>query len=66
MKTKDFERILKDLGFQLVRSSDHKIWSDGRQTIPIPHNKNLNKMIARRILKSLGYRLSVPSINYFC
>jgi hypothetical protein len=65
MKTKDFERILRELRFQLIRNSNHKIWSNGKETIPIPHKKTLNKMIARRLLKTLGYRLSVPVVNYF-
>lgn len=65
MNTKDFERILREMGFQLVRSNDHKIWSNGQKNVAVPHQKEINKMIARRTLKELSYQGSVPQINYF-
>lgn len=47
---KMMKKILLDNGFQCVRSKgSHFIYSDGRNTISI--NKDLNCMVARRLLK---------------
>lgn len=47
---KEMKKILLNNGFKLVRSKgSHFIYSDGRNTISI--NKDLNCMVARRLLK---------------
>ena len=47
---KEMKKILLNTGFKLVRSKgSHFIYSDGRNTISI--NKDLNCMVARRLLK---------------
>lgn len=47
---KKMKKILLNNGFKLVRSKgSHFIYSDGRNTISI--NKDLNCMVARRLLK---------------
>ena len=64
MKTLDFERILKSMGFELTRVSKHRIWSNGTKNIAVPHDKKINRMIARRTLKEIGYKEPVPEVNY--
>lgn len=47
---KEMKKILLNNGFKFVRSKgSHFIYSDGRNTISI--NKDLNCMVARRLLK---------------
>lgn len=47
---KKMKKILLSNGFKFVRSKgSHFIYSDGRNTISI--NKDLNCMVARRLLK---------------
>lgn len=64
MKTVDFERLLSSSGFVLVKSSKHKIWSNGTKTVAVPHDKQINRMIARRILKEIGYQQRVSELNF--
>lgn len=64
MKTKDFERILTELGFALTSQSKHRIWKRGPDVVPVPQGKNINRMIARRILRSLDYKGVVPELKY--
>lgn len=54
MKTVDFERILKQNGFSLVRSSGHHVYSNGTKNVAIPRGREINKMVARRLLKEIG------------
>jgi len=53
MRFNDLERILIESGYVLVRSSKHKIYSNGKNTVAIPHQKEVNKMMVRRILKEI-------------
>lgn len=53
MKIRDLEKILVDNGFKLIRSSKHMIYSNGFNIIPIPHQKECNKMLAKRIVKEI-------------
>ncbi len=47
---KEMKKILHNNGFRCVRTrGSHFIYSDGRNTISI--NKDLNCMVARRLLK---------------
>ena len=55
MKTKDLERIMKKNGYVFIRNSGHIIWGNGVKTIAIPRGNEVNKMIAKRILKEIGY-----------
>lgn len=64
MKTREFEKILQQSGFELVRSNGHSVWSDGANRVAVPHSKNINRMIARKILKQINYAGSVPELNY--
>lgn len=50
VNAKEMKKILLNNGFKLVRSKgSHFIYSDGINTISV--NKDLNRMVARRLLK---------------
>lgn len=55
MKYKDLERILNEMGYQFVRMSKHVIYSNGIKTVAIPHQREINRMLSKRILKEIGY-----------
>ena len=49
--SKEFKRILMDNGFEFVRhNGDHAIYKRGGETAVV--NKKLNKMVARRLIKT--------------
>lgn len=67
MKTRDFVSILRDQGYELVRSGRHIIYGKAGHHIAIPHGsggKEINKMVARRILKEINYQGRVQELNY--
>lgn len=64
MKTREFESILKECGFWLARSSGHNVWSNGVKHVAVPNQKVINKMVARRLLKQIGYSQRVDQLNY--
>ena len=48
--TREVERMLRDNGYEHVRSSgSHKIFSNGMQTVAL--NPKVNKMVALKIIK---------------
>lgn len=51
MKIKDLEQILKDKGFVEIRRSKHIIWSNGKTSIAVPHQKEVNKILSKHIIK---------------
>lgn len=53
MKLKDLERVLKDNGYYIVRSSKHMIWSNGKVHVAVPRQKEINEMLSRRLLKQI-------------
>lgn len=54
MKRKDFERLLKDAGYVVLRSNGHITWGNSAgHTVAVPHGKELNKMVARRLIKEI-------------
>lgn len=63
MKTKDFERILVSVGFALDRINKHRIYARGTQRVAVPHDQ-VNRMVARRILKEIGYTGRVEQLNF--
>lgn len=65
MKSSEFERILKQCGYILARVASHRVWSNGQKQVAVPHGKEINRMVARRLLKEISYQHSVPEINYF-
>ena len=64
MKSNEFERILKNEGYELVRVTKHRIWSNGVHSAPVPHDKEINDMVAQRILKEISYGYDVPEARY--
>ena len=64
MKTKKFEYILASLGFALVRMSNHRIWSNGVKQLAVPHDREIGRNIARKILKDIGYNQRVSELNF--
>lgn len=64
MKRKDFERLLKDEGYQIVRSNGHITWGHPQgHTVAIPHGKELNKMVARRLIKEIAQSKNKPLVQ---
>lgn len=58
--TKEIQKILRKNGYEFVRQNgDHLIYSNGTNKITI--NININKMVARRIIKENG--LNVKSVK---
>lgn len=51
MKAKDLERILKDKGFYVTRQSKHIVWTNGKTTIAVPHQREINRILAKHIIK---------------
>lgn len=48
--TQELGRVLMDNGFKLVRhKGDHRIWKRNDEMIVL--NRNINKMVARRVIK---------------
>lgn len=64
MKTVEFERLLVFSGFVLVRNSKHRIWAKDEKRVAVPNHKLINKMIARRVLKEIGYIGRVSELNF--
>jgi predicted RNA binding protein YcfA (HicA-like mRNA interferase family) len=63
MKTSEFERILSSAGFVLSRITKHRIWARGTQRVAVPHHE-INRMVARRVLKEIGYSGRVEQLNF--
>jgi len=64
MKTRDFERLLTNAGFVLVRVNGHRIWSNGQRHVAVTKDRTIHRGIARRILKEIGYSEKVPELNF--
>lgn len=64
MKSNEFERMLSTMGYLLARQGSHRVWSNGHKQVAVPHGKEINRMVAKRLLKEIAYPMSVPSINY--
>lgn len=64
MKLVELERILAEMGFSLIRLSKHRIWGNGPKRVALPHDKQVNRMMARRVLKEIGYTERVEAIQY--
>jgi predicted RNA binding protein YcfA (HicA-like mRNA interferase family) len=55
MKWRDFERLLKQHGYVLNRTSgSHGIYVKDGKHITIPRGREINKMVARRLMKEMG------------
>lgn len=60
MKTKDLIKLLEDKGYRFLRSSSHKLYSNGTHTIAIPHHTEVNKFLANKIKRTIE-----TGVNYY-
>lgn len=54
MKYRDLIKLLNNNGYTLKRVGKHQIFSNGIKHIAIPHTKEVNRMLTKRILKECG------------
>ncbi len=53
MKFKELHRYLNQRGYFIVRESGHHIYSNGHQTIAIPHAKQIAPGTLRDVFKAI-------------
>lgn len=52
VKKTDLERALKEAGWWLERQGgSHEIWTDGETTEAVPRHKEINEILAKKILR---------------
>ena len=52
MKKQDLERALTLLGWWMKREgSNHEIWTNGEDVEPVPRHKEINEILAKKILR---------------
>ena len=57
MKKKDLENLLRKNGWYLLRSGgNHDIYTNGKETEPIPIHKEVNERLAQSIIKRRGLK----------
>jgi mRNA interferase HicA len=55
MKRRDLEKVLRELGWQLVRHGGrHDVWARGEREIVVPRHAEINEYTARAILRAAG------------
>ena len=54
MKLKDLESILCKQGYSLNRVTKHRIWTKDTKSISVPNNKDINCLLAKRLLKEMA------------
>lgn len=53
MKYRDLVKKLKELGwYKLREGGNHEIWTNGKQSEPVPRHSEINEMLAKKILKN--------------
>lgn len=53
MKYRDLVKRLKSFGWFLKRQGGrHEIWSNGEVDEPVPRHKEINELLAKKILKT--------------
>lgn len=53
MKLRDIDKLLERNGFILVRSTKHRVYAKGSIRVVVPMHKEVNKMIAKKIIKEI-------------
>lgn len=53
MKTRDFERFLSQEGYVLISNGSHKKWVKNAHSVMVVHAREMNKMVARRLMKEI-------------
>ena len=52
MKKRDLELSLKSLGWWLLREGgNHEIWTNGKETEPVPRHREVSDTLAQKILR---------------
>lgn len=52
MKKRDLEKKLKKYGWWLLREgANHEIWTNGKIQEPVPRHREINEMLAKKIIK---------------
>lgn len=52
MKRRDLEKKLSELGWQFARhGGNHDVWSNGKESEPVPRHNEINEYLAKKILK---------------
>jgi len=56
MKHRELVGRLRALGWYLAREGGrHEIWTNGDMEEPVPRHKEINEMLARKILKTVAH-----------
>ena len=57
MKRKDLIKKLTQNGWYFKRDGgNHEIWTDGKNTEPIPRHKEINEQLAKDIIRKHGLK----------
>lgn len=51
MKLRDLMSILNKSGFVIIRAQKHYVMSNGTQNLTIPRHTEINKFLAKKIIK---------------
>jgi len=55
MKRNELIKSMETKGYKLVRhGAEHDIYSDGNKIIPVPRHREINEMLAKKILRDIG------------
>jgi mRNA interferase HicA len=55
VKRRELERRLRQAGWYLLRhGAAHDVWTNGQEEEPVPRHSEINKNLARKILKKAG------------
>jgi predicted RNA binding protein YcfA (HicA-like mRNA interferase family) len=58
MKRRELERLLRDLGWKLVRHGrKHDVWSDGERQEAVPRHAEINEKLATALLTRAGKKV---------
>ena len=53
VKKRDLERKLRTLGWWMEREGGrHEIWTNGAEQEPIPRHREINELLAKKILRT--------------
>jgi len=53
MKRTELESFLKEHGYYFSRDSKHCLYTNGIITVAVPHHREVNKFLAKKIMKTV-------------
>jgi predicted RNA binding protein YcfA (HicA-like mRNA interferase family) len=59
MKRRDLEKFLEENGYYFLRNSGHALWTNGTINVSVPHHKEINMFLAKKIMRTVK-----ENINY--